>query len=242
MRKLKYGLLGSAAALALAIAMPAISQAGPGKEGPGAHLFQQTDTDGDGFISKAEMEAASEKRFTEADANGDGVLTKDEMNAAREKMREKFEAHRGDPAERFAKADTNGDGKLTLDEMKAAASARMAENGKGEELSPRHAARMEKWFAAADANGDGGLSQDEMKTAGEKMKKHFGEKKDRHGDRFGRIDTDGDGQVTKAEFVAGGDKMFEHLDRNGDGKLEPGEGRPHRGGPDAPDAKAPEAE
>lgn len=240
MRKLKYGLLGTAAALALAIAMPAISQAGPGKGEHGARLFEQTDKDGDGFVSKAEMQAASEQRFAKVDANGDGVLTKEEMDAAHEKMREKFKAHRGDPAERFAKADADGDGKITLDEMKAAASARMAENGKGEELSARHASRMEKFFTAADTNGDGGLSQEEMKAAGEKMKQaHAGERGGRKGNFFSRADADGNGQVTKAEFVASSEKMFERMDRNGDGKLEAGEGRPHHGGPDA---KAPKAE
>lgn len=239
MRELKFGLLGTAAALALAMAIPVVSQAAAGKAGPGAHLFQQADKDGDGFVSKAEMTAASEARFTQADADGDGVLTKDEMEAAHEKMRQKFDARRGDPAERFAKADADGNGKLTLDEMKAAAAARMTENGKGEELPARHTARMEKFFNAADADGDGALTQEEMQTAHEKMQKRFGEKKGKRGDFFGRLDADDDGQVTKAEFVAGGDKMFEHLDRNGDGKIEPGEGRKHRGGPDA---KAPEAE
>ena len=130
MRKLKYGLYGTAAALALAIAVPALSQAGPGKGGHGAMMFEQADTDGSGDISKAEMQAASEKRFADADANGDGVLMQEEMAAAHEKMRVNADGRRGDPAERFAAADADGDGKLTLDEMKAAAAARMAERGK----------------------------------------------------------------------------------------------------------------
>lgn len=243
MRKLRYGLLGTAGALALAIALPAISHAGPGKGDHGARLFEQTDKDGDGFVSKAEMQAASEQRFTKADANDDGVLTREEMDAAREKMREESRSRRGDPAERFAKADADGDGKVTLDEMKATATARMAEKGKDGKVPDRHAERMEKFFAAADTNGDGGLTQDEMEAAGDKMKKKHADKRGgKKGDMFSRVDADGDGQVTKAEFVAGGDKMFERLDRNGDGKLEKGEGRPHHGERDGRGAKSPEAE
>lgn len=242
MRKLKYGLLGTAAVLALAVAVPAVSQAGPGKGGHGARLFEQTDTNGDGYVSKDEMQAASEKRFAGADADGDGVLTKDEMAAVHGKMRTGGNHRRGDPAERFAAADADGDGKLTLDEMKAAAAARMAEHGKDGDMSGRHADRMEKFFAAADKDGDGALTQDEMQGARENMKTRMGNHEGKHGDRggrFGRIDTDGDGQVTKAEFAVGSEKMFERLDANGDGKIEPGEGRMHRGGPGA---RAPEAE
>lgn len=245
MSKLKYGLLGTAAVLALAVAVPAFSQAGPGKDGHGARLFEQTDTNGDGYISKEEMQAASEKRFTDADADGDGVLTKDEMAAVHGKMRARFDHQRGDPAERFAAADADGDGKLTLDEMKAAAAARMAERSKEGGMPGRHADRMEKFFATADKDGDGALTQDEMQAAHENMKtrmgNHEGKRGDRgdHGGRFGRIDADGDGQVTKAEFAVGSEKMFERLDANGDGKIEPGEGRMHHGGPGA---KAPEAE
>jgi Ca2+-binding EF-hand superfamily protein len=98
---------------------------------------------------------------------------------------------------------------------------------------------MTTFFAAADKDGDGGLTQDEMQAAHENMKKRMGDRDGKRGGHFGRIDADGDGQVTKAEFVAGGEKMFEHLDANGDGKLEPGEGRMNRGGPGA---RAPEAE
>src|SRR5690606_26632331 len=115
MRKLKHGLLGTAAALAMAMALPALSHAESGKGGPGgrgAHMFEQVDTDKSGDLSKAEMQAAAEARFDAADTNGDGVLTREEADAARKAMHEKMEAQRGDPAKRFARADANGDGKL----------------------------------------------------------------------------------------------------------------------------------
>ncbi len=225
MRKLKYGLLGGAAALAAAMALPALSRAEPGMGGHGARLFEMTDTDKSGDISKAEMQAAAEARFEAADKNGDGVLTKDGSDAARAEMHEKMKAYRGDPAERFAAADADGDGRLTLEEMKEAAAKRMAEHGREGDMPGRHADRMEKFFEKADADGDGALTEDEMKAAGEKMKKRFSEHREKRGGLFGRLDTDSDGQVTKAELTESTGRMFDRMDKNEDGKIEPGEGR-----------------
>jgi len=225
MRKLKYGLLGGTAALAVAMVLPALSQAEPGMGGHGARLFEMADTDKSGDISKTEMQAAAEARFEAADKNGDGVLTKDESDAARAEMHEKMKTHRGDPAERFAAADTDGDGKLTLDEMKESAAKRMAERGREGDMPGRHTDRMETFFEKADADGDGALTQDEMNAAREKMQKRFSEHKDRRGGLVGRLDSDGDGQVTKAELTESTGKMFDRMDRNDDGKIEPGEGR-----------------
>ncbi|MDO9127923.1 MAG: EF-hand domain-containing protein [Parvibaculum sp.] len=91
MRKLKFGLLGAASALALAIAIPALSHAETGKPGHGARMmFEQADTDKSGDISQAEMRAAAEMRFDAADADGDGIVTKAEFEAAKEQQREKF--------------------------------------------------------------------------------------------------------------------------------------------------------
>jgi len=141
MRKLKYGLLGGAAALAVAMALPALSQAEPGKGGHGAFLFEKADTDKSGDISKAEMQAAAEARFNAADTNGDGVLTKEESEAAKQEFHKKVSKYRGDPAERFAAADADGDGKLTLDEMKEDAAKRMAEHGRDDGKAGRHVER-----------------------------------------------------------------------------------------------------
>jgi Ca2+-binding EF-hand superfamily protein len=230
MKKLKYGLLGTAAALAVAMTLPVLSHAEPGKHGYGGHISAMADKDKSGDVTKDEFRAAAEARFAAMDKNGDGFVSKDEMQAARAEMRSKYEERRGDPAERFARMDANGDGKVTLDEMKQAAEARMAEKGRDGGLSDRQAERIEAHFKRADANGDGAVTLEEMQAArkmhgGKDDAAHGGKSEDRHGDRFARLDTDGDGKISRAEFLAGADRMFERLDRNGDGKIERGEGR-----------------
>lgn len=229
MKKLKYGLLGTAAALAVAMTIPALSHAEPGKRGHGAHLFGMADMDKSGDISKDEFRAAAEARFAAMDKDGDGFVTREEMAAARAEMRSRFEARRGDPAERFAAMDADGDGKVTLDEMKQAAEKRMAERGKEGGLSERHAKRTASFFEKADANSDGALTLEEMQAVKKKHDaKRDGKKDGKRGDHFSRLDTDGDGKISSAEFLAGSDRMFERLDRNSDGKIERGEGRKDR--------------
>lgn len=69
--------------------------AGPGPghplhRGPGGKMMMQLDTDGDGQISRAELQAAQQRqleRFEKADANADGKLTRDEMRAMRAQWR-----------------------------------------------------------------------------------------------------------------------------------------------------------
>ena len=78
--------------------------------------FRAADTDGDGVISGAELEAIAQagptggrngrggggRGLARADADGDGRITLDEARAQ--------------VAERFARMDTNGDGAITEDE------------------------------------------------------------------------------------------------------------------------------
>uniref|UniRef100_A0A7C4AGU6 EF-hand domain-containing protein n=1 Tax=Fundidesulfovibrio putealis TaxID=270496 RepID=A0A7C4AGU6_9BACT len=69
-----------AAALALAVASPALAQ-DPAPRGEKA--FQAADTNGDAKITRdeylAEAKKRAEMRFLKLDANNDGVLTKDEL-------------------------------------------------------------------------------------------------------------------------------------------------------------------
>lgn len=56
----------------------------PGGHRHGARKMMQMDTDGDGQISRAEMQAAHERRmamFDRADSNRDGKLSREEMRA-----------------------------------------------------------------------------------------------------------------------------------------------------------------
>lgn len=60
----------------------------------GREMFEKTDTNKDGFISKEEMIASHKARiddmFEKMDTNKDGKLSQDELKAGREAMRNKF--------------------------------------------------------------------------------------------------------------------------------------------------------
>jgi hypothetical protein len=88
------------AALTLVISLAAGSafaaDAPPPADGPGDHghaYFMRADTNGDGFISKAEWRTQSDKKFDEIDTNHDGKVSRDEMKAYHEAMREKRKEH-----------------------------------------------------------------------------------------------------------------------------------------------------
>lgn len=53
-------------------------------------MFEKSDTDGDGVISKAEFMAEAEARFAKMDADSDGNVTKDEAKAHHEAMKAKW--------------------------------------------------------------------------------------------------------------------------------------------------------
>ena len=98
--------------------------------------------------------------------------------------------------------DTNKDGAIDQVEFRAARDA---------------------MFARLDPNGDGRIAKADFATAVETARKaRHAERMDR---MFDRLDADKDGFVTKEEYLAGADAMFARMDRDGDGKLVPGEGR-----------------
>lgn len=92
------------------------------------------DTDGDGRVSKAEMQAAGaggkgqganpERRFDRMDTNHDGYLDKDEIRAAL--------------TARFQRMDRNGDGVLTPDERmgQRGGGRRAGQGGQGGDAMP----------------------------------------------------------------------------------------------------------
>jgi Ca2+-binding EF-hand superfamily protein len=124
--------------LALAFAAPAIAE--DSKEGGNrpARIFQKSDTDGDGRLSKEERAAARDKHqkehLQEFDADGDGKLSDTERSAAN---KQRYSRH----IEQF---DTDGDGTLSEEERQAAR----------EKRSGRKDQELERF----DADGDGKLT------------------------------------------------------------------------------------
>ncbi len=65
---------------------------------PGGRMFGRLDADRDGAITRAELDAANQRRaqmFDRADANSDGKITRDEMIAMRESMHAQMPQMRG---------------------------------------------------------------------------------------------------------------------------------------------------
>lgn len=112
-------------ALILAIlsgtALPALAEGRGERQRPD---FAQLDTDGDGVVSVAELEAKRAERLAGVDADGDGIVSAEELARAHQIRR----------AERMiARMDKNGDGLLQLDELQGRGPdpAKLDANGDG---------------------------------------------------------------------------------------------------------------
>lgn len=103
--------------------------------------FEQMDANGDGLLTRAEMQAHAQARFAAADTDGDGNLSAAEMAAQAER---EVSARMEKMIER---RDENGDGVLSFEEMQPPA---------------KFADRM---FDRLDENEDGALSQEELEKA-----------------------------------------------------------------------------
>ncbi|WP_343345681.1 hypothetical protein WJT74_00715 [Sphingomicrobium sp. XHP0239] len=166
---------------ATALAIPAAAAAQPNNRAPqgdvtleqmqqrSAERFQRLDRNGDGQVSKAEMEAQREARrdarFARMDTNNDGALTQAELEAARDQRQQMRGERRGDRAERrgqrgmrgmrmgrgggFDRLDANGNGSITLAEFQAP--------------------QVER-FQRIDTDNDGTLTQAERQAAREQMR------------------------------------------------------------------------
>ena len=136
--------------------------------------FEELDTDANGEISQAEIEAMKSARFKAADANGDGMLTLEEMQAH---ALQKAEAH---AARMLDKMDANGDGSLSAEEM-----------------SKSH--RSGHMFERMDADGSGSISKAEFEQARQHGMKQ-GHGRDGHGgNAAGHGDQAGAGHETETE-------------------------------------------
>lgn len=123
--------------------------------------FAQLDTDGNGEITLAEMQARQAERFASIDTNGDGGLSAEELTA---KASERADSDRvAKRVERMIeRSDANGDGLIQADEMGGD--------------------RQGKMFERIDTDGNGSISEEEFEAAQKKMgdrKKPGGGKKDK---------------------------------------------------------------
>jgi len=103
-------------------------------------MIARIDSDGDGAVSRAEVDAFIDGRFEASDADGDGEVTEAEM-IAKAQARAAVQA-----AKRFARLDTNGDGRLSRREVES-----------------RAGVRFDCVFERVDGNGDGIVTPVELR-------------------------------------------------------------------------------
>lgn len=137
-------------AAAIVIALPLAAQAEPGQgrhdASRGGHM-KAVDTNGDGDISRDEVEAFRAAMFNAADTNKDGSLSLAEMTAHHEAQQAQRKAER--QARQFARLDTDGDGKVTAAEF---------------------ASRPMRGMERMDTDGDGVVTEEERAAARAAMK------------------------------------------------------------------------
>lgn len=113
--------LALAAVATAALSTAALADRGMNGEGKGGPMqilmekFDEIDADKDGKVTQAELEAHRAARFTAADTNGDGALDAAELDAF---VLAEMQARAADRSARMLeRMDANADGKLGADEL-----------------------------------------------------------------------------------------------------------------------------
>ena len=155
-------LIPALSALIVAGSLAGASPMGGMDRGDGPRFdFDTLDTDGDGQLTRAELQASAKARFDKADTDGDGALSAEEMAAAAQARAAERAADRH--ARMLQWRDGDGDGKLSFEEMGGTRMLRMLER--------------------ADRDGDGAVSKQEMAQMRDRMRSHG--KRGAHQDKRG---------------------------------------------------------
>jgi len=208
---MKKALIAGVAVATLVAVAPAIAQNAPATAptatpvAPHAPMMREHTRD--------QVVARVREHFARTDTNRDGFITKAETDAVRAQMKAKFAAGRAERVEHrkermamnrehtFERLDTNNDGSISRGEFDAAHAARAARtdrNGDGRPDARRMAGAMGKMhrrmghfggqmFELADANKDGRVSLQEAQDAAL-----------RH---FDTADANRDGRITREEMM-----------------------------------------
>ena len=163
-------------ALAVSIAVGGLgltTMASANSRGGKMPSFETFDTNGDGVITQAEIEANGAAKFAESDTNGDGFLDADELKA---QMMTRGEGRRGGDR-------GHGQGGAKGSKGQGNPELMQAQQGERMDLAVTH------MLQRADADGDGKLSMEESRPP-------------QAGKLFERFDADGNGEVTKEEWDA----------------------------------------
>lgn len=161
-------------ALAVSIAVGSVGFAtvvAANQRGPNLPSFEELDTNNDGVITQAEIDAIGEAKFAESDVNGDGFLDSEELQLQMQarQMERRGGGERG-PKEGKGPAQDQGN-------------AEMVQSQQAERLEMAATHMLQR----ADTDGDGMLSIEEARPP-------------QAGQMFARVDADGNGEVTLEEW------------------------------------------
>jgi hypothetical protein len=211
-------LLGGALAAVVA-GSAAFAQAAPAPGQPARARAVQTE-------ARTDVPAHVGKMFARLDTNHDGFITKAELDAVDAQRAQKAaqRAQRFDPDKIFARMDANHDGKITAAEEQAAHNARA--QAKGGQPAKAQATALSGLFARADTNKDGAVTRAEFDATGAQLKARL-EQAGLHRGGLGKMfetdDVNKDGKVSVAEVQSVALQHFDRADLNHDGKLTPDE-------------------
>lgn len=220
---MKFLIGGAAAAAVLAIA-PAMAQTAPPAPVVAHPPHMKAET-------RADVQARAAKMFARLDTNRDGFVTKAEVDAMQAERTQKIEqrAQRFDPTKIFDRLDLNHDGQVTQAEAEAARNARM--QAKAGQPTQAHAAAFGGLFKRADANKDGVITRAEFDAAANQMHARM-EQAGLHrgfaGRMFDAADANKDGRLSLVEVQQMALQHFDRADLNHDGTLTPQERKQNR--------------
>lgn len=207
----KFVPVGAAAALVLACG------AGPAQGSPQSghssayHRASQPQT-------RAQAQVRVAKTFARLDTNHDGYITEAEVqavDAARAQKRE-ARAEKFDPSKIFDRLDRDHDGKITVAEA-------AARRGHRTGAAPSQAAGFTGMFARADANKDGVVTRAEFESTGEQLRarmQHLAALRGGAASRlFANADANRDGRISEPELEQDALARFDRMDLNHDGTV-----------------------
>ena len=212
-------LLGSAIAAAVFGGSAAVAQtAQPATHGQRGYAMKNE--------ARSDVQANVQKMFARLDTNHDGFITAAEIDAMQAERAERIKARadRFDPSKAFARLDTNHDGNITPDELQAVRDQRIA--AKGGKPPATHSNSFRGLFARADANKDGVVTAAEFEAVGAQLKARMekaGMPRAMGARMLTAADANKDGKVSLAEEQQFALSRFDRADLNHDGTLTPQE-------------------
>lgn len=171
--------------------------------------------------TRAEAQARVAKTFARLDTNHDGYITEAEVQAvdAARAQKRQARAEKFDPSKIFDRFDRDHDGKITVAEAAARRGRRAAS-------APSQATGFTGMFARADANKDGVVTRAEFESTGEQLRarmQHLAAARGGASRLFANADSNKDGRISEAELEQDVLARFDRMDLNHDGTVTPEE-------------------